>query len=177
MPTNCHPSITATSNNKIAIPRPWCQWIGSSSFPTWQPLPAVFTIVFCPSIFGQMIIHVTIYYVTMNSFSNNNLGDHNNISLSVNHNTGEATKPSKSGNDDNTERETTPAIRVSPPTVIRRIGLNRMGHHHWPLQAKQLEISPVLLDVVLDYLNRKGPEKAPGLQESTTSSTSSKRYR
>ena len=51
----------------------------------------------------------------MNSFSNNNLGDHNNISLSVNHNTGEATKPSKSGNDDNTERETSPAIRVSLP--------------------------------------------------------------
>jgi len=77
-----------------------------------------------------MIIHVTNYFVTMNTFSNNNLGDHNNISLSVNHNTGEATKPSKSGNDDNTERETSPAIRVSPPTVIRRIVLNRTGHHH-----------------------------------------------
>ena len=63
-----------------------------------------------------MIIHVTNYFVSMsqqNNFSNNNLGDHNNISLTVN--SGIPTKPSKSGNDDNTERETTPAIRVSPP--------------------------------------------------------------
>jgi hypothetical protein len=57
-----------------------------------------------------------------NNFSNNNLGDHNNISLTVN--SGIATKPSKSGNDDklpksgnddNTEREPSPAIADSPP--------------------------------------------------------------
>ena len=72
-----------------------------------------------------MIIHVTNYFVSMsqqNTFSNNNLGDHNNISLTVN--SGIATKPSKSGNDDklpksgnddNTEREPSPAIADSPP--------------------------------------------------------------
>ena len=72
-----------------------------------------------------MIIHVTNYFVSMsqqNNFSNNNLGDHNNISLTVN--SGIATKPSKSGNDDklpksgnddNTEREPSPAIADSPP--------------------------------------------------------------
>ena len=57
-----------------------------------------------------------------NTFSNNNLGNHNNISLTVN--SGIATKPSKSGNDDklpksgnddNTEREPSPAIADSPP--------------------------------------------------------------
>ncbi len=72
-----------------------------------------------------MIIHVTNYFVSMsqqNTFSNNNLGNHNNISLTVN--SGIATKPSKSGNDDklpksgnddNTEREPSPAIADSPP--------------------------------------------------------------
>jgi hypothetical protein len=87
-----------------------------------------------------MIIHVTNYFVSMsqhNTFSSNNLGDHNNISLTVN--SGEATKPSKSGNDDklsksgndnNTEREPSPAIAVSPPTKARRIVLTPTGHQH-----------------------------------------------